>query len=395
MFCLLLLYGCHGCILDPLADAIATRRCPDMPICPSNQQTNVNDQNKSESLINASVMNHSSLDEDEDAPKRHVIVAAKSERIEPAVSTSLALPPMQPSVAKKGLHILYEVFRLGYQSSVSTSLSDIVLIAIDFENINTIKSGFSQKSNCQVGLAILDTKDIHQVPPGELISTYNIATGSPSYLAKVSRKFMFGETVTTRTSDIVDRILSLIPPGRNVVFVGHGILNDIQALQALGFPFPARLSGTLDTSLVANEVFQFWAGSLADLLLALRCPFNRLHCAGNDANFTLKALLLLVAEGFANQQQIEDQEHEMLAILRQISTSPIPDWVDPEVQAMEKRERRRERSRKHQSKTWDKDKQDQIRAARAYKKQKRQEIEDQGPASCQVDRITRHDDITS
>lgn len=292
--------------------------------------------------------------------------------VEPPLS--IRLPPTQPSIAKNGLHILGEVFRLGHHYSRSPSLLDVVLIAIDFENINTIKSGFSLKDNCQVGLAILDTREIYRVSPSRLIVTHNMATGSPSYLMKASRKFIFGETITIRPSDMAGRIQSLIPPARNVAFVGHGILSDLQALQALDFPFPESLSAVLDTSKIANEVFSFWAGSLGDLLLSLGCPFNRLHCAGNDANFTLRALLLLAAQGLANQQQSEDGESETLVILRQISTSPIPPWVDPEVQALANRERRREKSRKYQSKTWDKEKQNQIRAAREHKR--RQEMEE-------------------
>jgi hypothetical protein len=282
---------------------------------------------------------------------------------------SEVMRPIVPSIAKNGLYILHEIFHL--HSSRSPRLLDVVLIAIDFENINTIKSGFSQKNNCQVGLAILDTKEINQVSPNTLISTHNFATGSPSYLTKASKKFIFGETITICPSDIAIRIQSFIPLARNIVFVGHGIINDLQALQALGFQFPALLSGVLDTFQVANEVFQFWAGSLGDLLLSLGCSFNRLHCAGNDANFTLRALLLLAAQGFTSQQQQRDQtgDYDTLSVLRQISTCPIPHWVDPEVQALEKRGKRRERSRKHQSKTWDKEKQEQIHAARKLKKE--------------------------
>jgi hypothetical protein len=277
--------------------------------------------------------------------------------------------PIELSIAKNGLHILHEVFRLECYSFRSPRLSDAVLIAIDFENINTIKSGFSHKNNCQVGLAVLDTKKINQVSPDKLISTYNFATGSPSYLRKASEKFIFGETITIRPSDMADCIQSSIPPARNIVFVGHGIVNDLQALQALGFQFPVLLSGVLDTFQVANEVFQFWAGSLSDLLLSLGCSFNRLHCAGNDANFTLRALLLLAVQGFTDQQRDQVGDYDTLGILQQISTCPIPHWVDPEVRALEKREKRRERSRKHQSKTWDKEKQEQIRAARKIKKE--------------------------
>jgi len=273
-------------------------------------------------------------------------------------------------IAKNGLQILREIFRLGHHPYYSPQLSDVVLVAIDFENINTIKSGFAQKGDCQIGLAILDTKKINRMPPDKLISTHNFATGSPSYLSKASKKFMFGETIAIGPPNIVNYIQSSIPSARNVVFVGHGIINDLQALQALDFEYPVLLSSVLDTSYIANEVFQYWPGSLRDLLLSLGCSFNRLHCAGNDANFTLRALLLLAACGFSKQQGEQQEDRDTLAHLREISASPIPHWVDPEVQALQKRERRGAKSRKHQSKTWSKEKQEEIRAARQLKNER-------------------------
>jgi CRISPR/Cas system endoribonuclease Cas6 (RAMP superfamily) len=95
--------------------------------------------------------------------------------------------PMLPRITKNGLHILHEIFRLADDSSRLSRLSDVILIAIDFENINNIKSGFSQTNNCEVGLANFDTKEINQLSPDSLISTFNFATGSPSYLAKVPK----------------------------------------------------------------------------------------------------------------------------------------------------------------------------------------------------------------
>ena len=38
---------------------------------------------------------------------------------------------------------------------------------------------------------------------------------------------------------------------------------------------------------------------LKNILAKLNCPAERCHVAGNDANFTLRALLLLVAEYYS------------------------------------------------------------------------------------------------
>lgn len=281
-----------------------------------------------------------------------------------------AVPSALPRITRHGLTLLLEI--LGLSRSVSESpapINDTVIISIDFEGINTIKSGFTRKdNNSQVGFAILDTKDLRlaQAPPEKLISTLNFATGSSSYVTKASNKFLFGETIAIPSSSMAQTIQSQIPQGRNVVLVGYGILNELQALQALGVKFKEPPCGILDTSRIANEVFQFWGGTLGDLLGVLGCPFNRLHVAGNDANFTLRALLLLAVKWCVDQQQEDD---EVLGVLRDISTSPIPPYVDPEIKAAEKREKRLRRSRKHQSKLWSKEKQDQIRAAREMRRQ--------------------------
>ncbi|EHK43280.1 hypothetical protein TRIATDRAFT_320568 [Trichoderma atroviride IMI 206040] len=130
-------------------------------------------------------------------------------------------------------------------------------------------SGFSRKENCQVGLAILDTKDLPQTSPSKLISTYKFATGSPAFLSKVSNKFLFSESVNISQLDISSNIESLIHKDRDILFVGHGSPSDLQVLRALNFPFPERLLGITNTFNIANEVLEFWADSLGDLLILL------------------------------------------------------------------------------------------------------------------------------
>ncbi|KAK3693533.1 hypothetical protein B0T22DRAFT_42514 [Podospora appendiculata] len=186
-----------------------------------------------------------------------------------------AVPSVLPSITRHGLSMLLEILGLSHSVSKSPALNDTVIIAIDFEGIDTTKSGFTQKENSQVGFAILDTKDLRQVPPEKLISTLNFAAGSLSYVTKASNKFLFGETITIQSSSMVQTIQSHIPQDRNVVLVGHGILNELQALQALGFEFERPPFGILDTSRITNEVFQCWGGSLGDLLGVLGCSFQQ------------------------------------------------------------------------------------------------------------------------
>jgi len=154
-----------------------------------------------------------------------------------------------------GLHILFEIFRLGHHPTGSPRLSDVVLISIAFGANQTIKGGFSRSCDSQVGLSILDTREVRKVAPSQLISTYNFATGTPAYVKEAAAKFLFGATTTIYPSGMAGCITSLIPPNRNVVFVGHGIKADLDVLQSLNFEFPDLFSDIIDTSLVGQEIF--------------------------------------------------------------------------------------------------------------------------------------------
>lgn len=81
----------------------------------------------------------------------------------------------------------------------------------------------------------------------------------------------------------------------------------------LGSKLGHSVSHIVDTFKVANEVFDFWARSLRDLLTRLECPFDQLHSAGNNANYTLKATLVLAAEGFHSQQVVNQLRHVALS----------------------------------------------------------------------------------
>lgn len=248
--------------------------------------------------------------------------------------------------------------------SNSSGLEDAVIIAIDFENINNIKEDLSFNLDCQAGFAILDTRSLRSPHPA--ISTHNFATGSSRYCAQASKTFLFGRSITTSQKEILENIKFLFPPSRSFVLVGHDIRHDLRALEALGADFQDHIIGVLDTSWIAHEVLPFYAGSLGDLLAELECPFDKLHCAGNDAHFTLRALLLLVVKDCRKRAYTENGE--MVGILERTALDPIPFRADPEVAAAKKKAKRLAKSRKHQSKLWDAEAQAQIRAERAAKR---------------------------
>jgi hypothetical protein len=64
-----------------------------------------------------------------------------------------------PATSKNGLEILHGIFNLDDCAVKAHELSGVVLVAVGFENLDYIKSGFAYEETCQVGLAILDTKE--------------------------------------------------------------------------------------------------------------------------------------------------------------------------------------------------------------------------------------------
>jgi hypothetical protein len=231
-----------------------------------------------------------------------------------------------PKVETNSIHQLHNIVDLDRRSAKKPNASSFVLVAIDFENTHTINSSLTVEPDFQAGIAILDPKKIKSKPIGKVLRTYNFAMGTTPYAEKATSKFHFGKTTSTSLSELANHLQNIIPLDQNVVFVGHGVMNDLHALRAIGFQFPTHLPAALDTSQVADEVFGGWSGSLRDLLKLLECPYNRLHCAGNDANFTLKALLLLVAKRLEEQ----GKNGPMVDTLRRIGKQEIPQMPSPE-----------------------------------------------------------------
>ena len=156
--------------------------------------------------------------------------------------------------------------------------------------------------------------------------------------------------------------------------MGHDIRHDLRALDLLNFDFSKFNITTLDTQSISHE-----SPTLRRLLLTLGCPFTKLHCGGNDANFILKALSLLAVRNCITQSGIERR----LAIMKENVLSPLPycsrlqteiteitnfPRTDPQTRVLEKRAKRLQRSRQQQSKLWDYEMQGKIRAERVAKR---------------------------
>jgi hypothetical protein len=179
---------------------------------------------------------------------------------------------------------------LGPASSV-----DPVFVAIDFERPQFIINHFQHgRLDTQVGLAILDTRNLSSTSK---ITTFNFITGEDAYFDESAPLYRWGTAEKIPVTSILSKINDClrIYQNRSIILVGHGASSDLAALKALGFDFQENLViAKLDTYQLARDL-QMGQLTLKNLLMELECPCDlKFHNAGNDANFTLRALLLLL-----------------------------------------------------------------------------------------------------
>lgn len=113
----------------------------------------------------------------------------------------------------------------------------------------SIRKISTREPETQVGIAVLDTRDITTSKQREkLISTYNFVTGPEEYYYKAQLKFLFGKPEQILARDMLLNVQRCIPRDRNVVLVGHDVRHEISALSKLNIDFrESCILGFLDT----------------------------------------------------------------------------------------------------------------------------------------------------
>lgn len=208
-----------------------------------------------------------------------------------------------------------------------------VLISMDIEGNNWDRQGLRE-----LGIATLDLREFWQKEycRPAIQSTNYILSSSAS-----RRKFLFDSSQRIDASDmakvrdVVSRNLSIHDPltkgatYRRVILMGHGVATEIRCLEELGLPLDAFPSfiGIVDTCIFATRVTEQHL-SLEQLIDVVGIPLHRnvefgvaihLHCAGNDANYTLRALLALL------EIQSRDSDSALaLEVLGRIAREGIP-----------------------------------------------------------------------
>ncbi|TKA64296.1 hypothetical protein B0A49_10747 [Cryomyces minteri] len=213
-------------------------------------------------------------------------------------------------------------------------LSDAVLVAIDVEgNMVSGKRVKSHHSVTEVGVSVLDTRDLVSLPPGTKACNWLEKIRSRHfYITKWSRKkrprkFMFGisELIDIETTpdfltsvfripleppsagfsaSVWDGVAQLLGfrrplleperPARNIVLIGHGTYNDLYNLNVLlncDVYAAAPVVGHIDTSVMAVD--EGLPASLEELATEFELSPENLHNAGNDAAYTMRVLLIM------------------------------------------------------------------------------------------------------
>ncbi|TVY49040.1 hypothetical protein LOCC1_G001340 [Lachnellula occidentalis] len=186
---------------------------------------------------------------------------------------------------------------------------DLVFVAIDFEAPDYIINRFQQGClDTQVGLAILDTRSLSATSK---FTTFNFITREDAYFEKSAPFYHWGTAEKTPVTSMLSKINNCLRvyQDRSIVLVGHGVFTELRALKALGFDFQEhRVIAKLDTYLLAQDL-QLGHFRLRNLLVELECRCNiNFHNAGNDANYTLRALLLLAIKAIGAVESRETAE---------------------------------------------------------------------------------------
>jgi len=190
---------------------------------------------------------------------------------------------------------------------------DVVFVSIDLEAFE-----FAQNKITEIGVSVLDTRDIVDTDPGvDAISWLSRIKTRHFRISEYARlvnkrfikgcpdKFNFGESEfisIQQTHNVLTQIFAN-PAGahssgtvepRNIVLVGHGLSNDTAYLKSVNFsPYAGgNVVHSLDTQKLSAATKKSQVG-LEKLIRGLGVTPVNLHNAGNDAAYTLQSLVLM------------------------------------------------------------------------------------------------------
>ncbi|KAI1659553.1 hypothetical protein F4813DRAFT_387659 [Daldinia decipiens] len=190
----------------------------------------------------------------------------------------------------------------------------------------------------EVGLAILDTQDTINVPPGRdgyrwfpLIKSHHFIIEEHKkkinykYVQGCPGQFNFGDSKYVGVNEI-GRVISKIigdtesPDQRPVIIVGHAVCQDLTYLKKLGYNIwqAPQFIDEIDTRSMFQHLKKTTSGGgLIALCKSLGMLCSNFHNAGNDATYTLRAMISIAVKQMmsdsggqkeANSNELEEDE---------------------------------------------------------------------------------------
>ncbi|KAG6038531.1 hypothetical protein E4U41_004124 [Claviceps citrina] len=189
----------------------------------------------------------------------------------------------------------------------------VLFVSIDIEVLEE-----EPRSISEVGIAVLDTRSIQQRDKGpggmlwwEHIKAHHLIVRQYAshvnykYVQGCPDKFQFGESIFPNEWELIDTLSSILSSythdgETDVVLVGHNVQADVQYLSNVGYDVGLALASVdaVDTQIL----HQAWKRGeqprkLERVLSDLCIPYTNLHNAGNDATYTLRAMITAGVEG--------------------------------------------------------------------------------------------------
>ncbi|KAL6921431.1 hypothetical protein FSST1_005457 [Fusarium sambucinum] len=213
-----------------------------------------------------------------------------------------------------------------------TNMRDVRLICIDTDRVRrlpyTLKGETKRRvTSFHLGVSILDTRDIRDVVlrsinlpnPADLIRTYEFAVQTE---VPEPDNFIFGETQAISLDGIKKKFVEW-QHDRTVIGVAYSARNDYIILRDFGvfFDHIYWLDLCLATYLIIQQP---QAPTLRILLELLGIRYSKLHSAGNDAHFAMRALLGLAVLDVTNELQHGGYLQPWYHLAARIAKAPLP-----------------------------------------------------------------------
>ena len=245
--------------------------------------------------------------------------------------------PAHLDFANAELKLLQQILGLLPSEKVKPNLRDPMFVSIDIEAFEA-----AQDKITEIGVSVLDTNELSDVAAGPNAANWPMRIKSVHYrpvehATLLNRRFVkgcedrfnFGTTAWIKLAD-VERILKRIfldpaqvlhaanfdtniaDKGRNIIFVAHGLRGDRKYLNRVGVSLNdmSNIARIIDTQRVAGSPKKSPVG-LQRLLLSLGLEPVNLHNAGNDAAYTLQALILMAVRDYEDHGTLFSRIQQM------------------------------------------------------------------------------------